>query len=122
MLVLASASLLLGALVAGWLAVWTLGWRGGALPPHALGADLLLGLGTVALVSRTRRWRHLLPASLAGAHLLVDLGWVGPPETALGWGTSAVVAGFVLLGGGLLTSWRLARGPEARRAQPAAAG
>ncbi len=101
--------LFVGTALALYLAVWSAGWTGGALPEHYLWLDALLG---VALLAASRRWhRRLLLAPLLPVvvHLTGQRGWIPEPTTALEWGATCIGAGFVMLFSSLAASWWFGR-------------
>lgn len=105
----ASARLLVGGAAAAYLAAWTAGWSGGALPEHHVVLDALLVV--VCVAAARRQHRPLLAAPLAPmlVHFAAQLGWIPAPQGALGWGVASTGAGFAALLAAILTSWRLGR-------------
>lgn len=107
-----------GSLFSLYLAVWTSGWTGGALPQHALWLDVAV---TAVVLAGIHRWRYR-PAAVAllGLHLhhAVALELLALPATLLGWGLLSVGAGFVLLVGLVgfagWQSWRRGQPPGRR--------
>lgn len=91
------------------LGVWTMGWRGGDLPPHLLALDAPLAFAVLLMVLRLRARAGLFPLAALGTHAAVATGLVSPPRTLFQYGMTAVALGFVLLVGALATSYRLRR-------------
>ncbi|RLB51141.1 MAG: hypothetical protein DRJ42_17430 [Deltaproteobacteria bacterium] len=101
--------LFVGTALALYLAVWSAGWTGGALPEHHLWLDALVG---VALLAASRRWHRpmlLAPLVPVVVHLTGQRGWVPEPTTALEWGATCIGAGFVMLFSSLAASWWFGR-------------
>lgn len=99
--------LLTGAVVATYLAIWTVGWSTGAWPHHRLVLDVAL---TLVLALAAFRWRApfaVLPLAVAGIHAAIQARIVSAPATALAWGETAIVIGFLLLAVSLGVSYRL---------------
>ena len=90
-----------------WLALWTIAWKGGALPAHSLPLDLVFsGLAVVPVVRR--RWGVPVAMVTVGwVHRVVTTTTVPLPGSAVGWGALAVSVGFVLLLGSLVASYLL---------------
>ncbi|MCA9606795.1 MAG: hypothetical protein KC619_14415 [Myxococcales bacterium] len=109
--------LVVGAVGALYLAAWTHGWSGGALP-HAIALDVALAVASLGLAWRLRSWLAPIPLLVAETHLAVQLHLVRLPHGALEIGAAAVALGFVLLGGSLFATWRL-RAPDAATAPDA---
>lgn len=114
--------LVTGALACAHLAGWSRDLSMlGAWPAHDLALDLALALGCAALA-----WRHravavpLAPVTLVWAHLAHELGC--SPSSIAQWGWASVIAGFALLGGGVLASLRLRRTTSVRALEPAQRG
>jgi len=101
--------LLTGALFAVYLAVWTLGWTGGAWPAHVLALDLALAVVVALLAWRARVRVALVPFAGGAMHLVLQAHLVSAPESLLGWGATAVGLGFALLLASLAASYRLRR-------------
>lgn len=103
----ARVRLLSGTASALYLAVWTAGWTGGALPEHVLALDA--AFLALALLLVWRRGARLVLAPLAGTslHAAWALGLIPQPRSMLEWGASAVALGFALLVASLVTSYRL---------------
>jgi hypothetical protein len=92
-----------------WLAAWTHGWAGGALPAHLLPLDLAL-VGAAALFAWRAHTRAILaPVALVFLHAGVRAGIVSAPSSTLQWGASAIVTGFALLLISLGLGWRTRR-------------
>lgn len=98
-----------GGLFAIHLAIWTMGWRGGALPDHVLLLDGALVASVLLMVWRLRARAALFPLTALCTHGAVATGLVPPPRTLFQYGMTAVALGFVLLAGSLATSYRLRR-------------
>lgn len=98
-----------GALGTAWLAAWTFGWSGGALPEHVLSLDLALALVAVLLAWRRRAPAAAFPAVAVWAHLVVAKELVPTPRSSFEWGATALALGFVLLFGSVAATWRLGR-------------
>ena len=96
---------LVGAASLAYLALWTLGWSGGALPRHAFWLDSLLTALLLGMVWGFRAYVALLPLALSYLHLGVQAGTVSLPRTRAQWGLTEVGLGFVLLATAVLTSW-----------------
>jgi hypothetical protein len=105
--VAARARLLAGALFGLYASIWTLGWSGGALPPHLVALDAALVVAVAALVWRLRARLALAPLAAIGVHAVFASGLVPPPRSLLEWGAASVVLGFLLLVISLVTSYRL---------------
>ncbi len=101
--------LLAGALAAAWLSAWTLGWAGGALPPHVLALDLLLTFVAAFLAWRRHARPALAPSLAVWTHLVAAKGLLPTPRTSLEWGGAALLLGFALLLGSVAATWRLRR-------------
>jgi hypothetical protein len=101
-----------GVVFAVWFAAWTYGWKGGALPTHALPLDLALTVAALALAWRRRTRVVLAPLAFAYLHGAMRAGLVSGPRTSLEWGATAVASGFALLLASLFVGWRLRHGPE----------
>ncbi len=99
--------LLVGALFASYLAVWTAGWSGGPWPSHILGLDVLLAATVLFLLARMRVRIALPPLAASFAHLLVQVHVVPVPRTTLAWGALSTGGAFVLLLATLATSYWL---------------
>jgi len=106
------ARLVAGALFATYMGAWTTRWSSGPWPAHVLFLDAVLALVTVALVWRTRRRTALLPLGATCAHFVVQSRVLPIPHSIVAWGEAAVALGFVLLGGSLLTAWRIGPSSE----------
>jgi hypothetical protein len=102
-----TARLLVGALFAGYLAVWTFGWTGGAWPAHVLGLDLALTAAVVALALRPRVRIAVAPLVASYAHFAVQSGLLAAPHSIVQWGAAAVGLGFALLVTSLVASYCL---------------
>ena len=101
--------LLGGAVFAGYLGVWTVGWVGGAWPAHVIALDVALGV-VVLLLAWRAKVRVTLPAlGVAYLHFVVKAHLVPAPRSLLEWGGTAMVLGFALLVGSLAASYRLRR-------------
>ncbi len=99
--------LLTGAVVATYLALWTVGWSAAGWPQHRLLLDVAL---TLVLALGAWRWRApfaVLPLAIVGAHAAIQARLVTAPATAFAWGETAIVTGFVLLAVSLGVSYRL---------------
>lgn len=101
--------LLTGALFAVYLAVWTLGWTGGAWPAHVLALDLAMAVVVALLAWRARVRVALVPFAAGVAHLVVQAHLIPAPRSLLEWGATAVGLGFALLLASLAASYRLRR-------------
>lgn len=99
--------LLAAALACGYVAAWTAGWEGGALPLHEVALVMVLAAACVGVARYFRRWLNLAPVGPVLAHLVVQRGWT--PRSALAWGVSATLLGFVVLVGSVVVSWQLQR-------------
>ncbi len=103
----ARARLVSGAIVAMYLAAWTVGWQGLPLPDHSLTLDASF-VGAALVVAWRIGARALFgPVSVTCVHGAFASGLVPTPRTMLEWGGTAVAFGFVLLGASLATSYRL---------------
>lgn len=100
---------LVGALVGLYAALWTYGWDGTFHLDHQVWLDVVLTVALGIVVLRRRRVSLLLPLVAVYGHLGVQSGVITAPETTMGWGTSAVGAGFVLLAACLWASWQSQR-------------
>jgi hypothetical protein len=98
-----------GALFAAHLAAWTTGWTGGSLPSHLLWLDLLVAALCLLVARRWHRPWLLLSLSPVFVHLAGQRGWISLPDTALEWGAASISAGFAMLFGSLLGSWKIVR-------------
>lgn len=114
--------LLTGSIFAVHVSAWTLGWEGGALPPHAifLDASLLAALGLMAY--RLRTALVLAPFAPMAIHAAFSAGILASPTSAAEWGMTSVGAGFVLLFGSLAVAWRLRADTESAPSVPAGDG
>jgi hypothetical protein len=99
--------LLVGALFATYLAVWTLRWSSGPWPAHMVGLDVALTLAVLGWLWRTRGRLALLPLAACYGHLVVQARLLPIPTSSVGWGETIVGFGFALLAASLLTSYRL---------------
>jgi hypothetical protein len=99
--------LLTGALFATHLAVWTLGWTGGAWPAHVLALDLATAVVVALLAWRARVRVALVPFAAGAIHLVVKAHLIPAPQSLLEWGATAVGLGFALLFVSLAASYRL---------------
>ncbi len=100
--------LYLGALGCVYLAIWTIGWSGALWLEHTLWLDLVVGaLLTLALWRwRWQAWPAALAIGVMVGHLTIQSGRMAS-NTQLG--LVMLIAGFVLLGGGLLLNTLLRR-------------
>ncbi len=99
--------LVVGAISAAYLAIWTREWSGGVWPAHQLALDVVLVLACAAVMVKSRRMIALAPVTLAATHLATQLGWLAAPRGALQWGVTTIALGFGLLALTLAVSWRL---------------
>ncbi|MBX3186431.1 MAG: hypothetical protein KF819_05415 [Labilithrix sp.] len=99
--------MLSGAAFAAYLAVWTFGWKGGALPAHVVALDVSLAAAVLLMAWRLRARVAIVPLAATSVHGVVASGLVPPPRTLLEWGATSVALGFLLLAGALATSYRL---------------
>ncbi len=111
-----------GALVAAYVGIWTLGWRGGPMPSHHVAVDALFVAASIAMAWRLgARLVLVFVASLVG-HALAATGLIPKPQTLVEWGSIALVVGFLLLFGSLAISHRLRdlapTGPSDREPDP----
>jgi hypothetical protein len=98
---------LVGAAVASYLALWTLGWSGGPWPAHIFPLDLLATAAALLGAWRARARAALAPAAAAWAHLAWQARLVSAPDTLAGWGGASIAIGFVMLLASLATSYAL---------------
>ena len=103
----AKQRLLVGAVFASYLAVWTMGWSSGPWPAHVLALDLGLTAMVIAAAWKARVRIALAPLLGSYAHFVLQAGLVPAPRSLVEWGASAMGLGFVLLLGSLATSYRL---------------
>ncbi len=97
--------LLIGSVVALYMASWTAGWQGGPLPEPAMWAGL-----TAAVLLILLAWRLRLPAALAPlVAALPELHKRLPELTAMQWGALLLALGFVSLLAGVALDWRSPR-------------
>lgn len=96
-----------GACAAIHLAIWTLQYRGGPLPPHSLALDLFFAVFMIALVAKLRTRAPLVPLGALLVHAAFAYDLVPQPQTTLEWGLTALAGGFALLLSSLLVSYRL---------------
>ncbi len=101
----APARLLVGGLVAAYLAASTAGWSGRGLPEHPVFVDVLLLVACVAIARHTRRPLLAWPVAPLLLFAGVRLGVIPLPESAFGWGVASTGAGFAALVGALAASW-----------------
>ncbi len=101
--------LLMGALVALYFSVWTLGWTGGAWPAHILVLDLALGAVVVLFAWRARMRVALVPLAGGAMHLVAETHLIPAPRSLVEWGATAVALGFALLLASLAATYRLRR-------------
>ena len=90
-----------------WLAAWTHGWTGGALPAHVLSLDLALTFAALIFAWKARARAILAPLALSYLHFAVQARLVAAPASAGQWGATAIVVGFALLLGSLVFGWRM---------------
>jgi hypothetical protein len=98
------ARMLAMAVFALHLGVWTMGWRGGEWPAHALALDAAVSIAVATIAMRARLVSPVLPLLALYLHAAAQRGVVRAPQTILGWGAASVCAGFVLLLASLLAS------------------
>jgi hypothetical protein len=98
--------LLVGSASVLYLAAWTPGWTGGALPAHAWWLDTLFTAVLLGMVWGLRAYAALVPLALSYLHLGVQSGTVSLPRTKAQWGLTEVGLGFALLATAVLTSWQ----------------
>jgi hypothetical protein len=103
------ARLFASALASAHLGLWTLGYHGGALPAHDVALDAATVGFALAMAWKLRSRAALGVASAIVGHALFVSGLVPKPRTAIGWGASAVVAGFALLAASIGVGYRLAK-------------
>lgn len=108
--------LLVGALFASYLAVWTVGWSGGPWPLHALPLDAALTAVVLVLATRMRVRIALPPLAISYAHMLVQVHVVTAPRSTLQWGVLTTGVAFALLIASLAASYSL-RGVTATRGE-----
>jgi hypothetical protein len=101
------ARLLVGALFAAHLSVWTLRWTSGPWPSHVLALDLALTAFVLLAMWKGRIRSPLAPLATWHLHFVLAAHLVPAPRTHLEWGASAVGLGFLLLAGSLAASYRL---------------
>jgi len=112
--------LLVGSASLSYLSLWTVGWPGGAMPPHAFWLDALLTAALLGMVWGLRAYVALIPLALSYLHLGVQTGTLSLPRSRAQWGLAEVGLGFALLATALLTSWQAKkeRAPEPDELEP----
>ncbi len=107
-----------GAVVALYLAAWTMNWRWAPWPDHVLALDLLFTALVALLVWKARARAVLVPLAATWGHVAIQAHRIEAPSGGAQWGASAVAAGFIILVVGLVANWRLGgRHPPAAEAQ-----
>jgi hypothetical protein len=107
-----------GALVAVYLAAWTLAWSGGPWPAHVIPLDVALAVAVAIAVFRARMRPALVPLAITCGHFILQARLLPMPTTSTAWGATIITIGFLLLGGSLFASYRLRPGgslPKSRR-------
>ena len=104
--------LLTGSAFGIYLALWTLGWTGGAFPAHRAALDIAVTAASLLLLAKLRARFVLLPLSVTYAHLAVQTGLLSSPTSAFEWGATMVGVGFGLLGVSLLVSYVIRAHPS----------
>lgn len=99
--------LLTGALAAFYLAAWTVGWQGGALPAHHGVIDALFVAAGMLMAWRLGTRLVFVPVGAVLGHGLAVSGLVPPPRSLVDWGVVALSLGFLMLFGALGVSYRL---------------
>lgn len=103
----AKRRLFTGALFAAYVAVWTLGWGGGAWPEHIVALDVALVAVVLVGVLRARMRIAIAPLTATLAHFAFQARVVPAPVSTLQWGVASVGLGFALLIASLGASYYL---------------
>ena len=99
-----------GALFAGHLALWTMGWSGGAFPAHSIALDVALAAAVALVASQSKVRSPLLGLAALATHFAVQTRVVTAPTTALAWGVWSTALGFALLVAAVTLTLQLQRG------------
>ncbi len=97
--------LYIGAILAGYFAIWTLGWKAWPIPPISIWLTVFAIVALAGLSWRFRMPSALLPL-LAGVYPLITHL---PSFTIRQWGIVLIALAFLSLIGGVLINWQLRR-------------